>query len=472
MMRWRMLGVLLLLVPACACAAAPPVGAPSRPTAPIEHVPTPPAAPGVAAAASTGLQLEGHNFRLVRLNADEMALQFDVVNNGTEDFIHVSDWTNGFNPPLRLVDLPRGAEYTVLQTDVPGGLNPRTSAIDKIRPGVPVTVTTVYRAPPPETTQMLVTVQLLQPVLVGVEPVGAPLKDDPVLHEPRADDGRSVVPVVCDVGGGSSDGGTVPAQLRLSSDLLFAFGSAELTPRAATAISELDEQIDAKSGTVRIEGHTDAIGDEAANLRLSEQRAAAVREALAARLGPGFTFESVGLGETQPIAANQRADGSDDPDGRAQNRRVVIRVGAAGTTAKPVGARRLSSNWRDPGLTAEVGSARRIGPYVLVTVLVRNTTSSTVQTVIAPPSFQVIGPEPTGVTLVDRVGQRRHRMCFATGWLGNKGLAYTHDSVSEIPPGVEVAFHGLYQAPGADVDSVDVEIDGFDAVVPTQLTPM
>ena len=57
---------------------------------------------------------------------------------------------------------------------------------------------------------------------------------------------------------------------------------------------------------------------------LSVRRAEAVHAALADRLGSDFTFEVDGFGETQPVAPNTHDDGSDNPEGRALNRRVEI----------------------------------------------------------------------------------------------------------------------------------------------------
>ena len=47
-------------------------------------------------------------------------------------------------------------------------------------------------------------------------------------------------------------------------------------------------------------------------------------KALASRLGGEFTFQVAGYGETQPVAPNNNEDGSDNPAGRALNRRVDI----------------------------------------------------------------------------------------------------------------------------------------------------
>lgn len=78
---------------------------------------------------------------------------------------------------------------------------------------------------------------------------------------------------------------------------------------------------------VEVAGHTDSIGSERYNQALSERRARAVYEYLinngidASRLsGPN------GYGETQPIAPNAHEDGSDNPEGRARNRRTDLNV--------------------------------------------------------------------------------------------------------------------------------------------------
>ena len=140
-------------------------------------------------------------------------------------------------------------------------------------------------------------------------------------------------------------GGTKRTVIRLPSDVLFAFGSAELSPAAQEALAAVDDEIGSGgTGVVTIEGHTDAIGGDADNQGLSERRAAAVRAALEPALGSGFQYTSVGFGETKPVASNTRPDGSDDPDGRALNRRVEIRTGSAEPgpppTLEPIPAKR------------------------------------------------------------------------------------------------------------------------------------
>ena len=70
--------------------------------------------------------------------------------------------------------------------------------------------------------------------------------------------------------------------------------------------------------TVEIEGHTDNVGDEAANVTLSQQRAESVREALMSRFGvDGARLSAKGYGPSKPVDTN------DTPEGRQKNRRVV-----------------------------------------------------------------------------------------------------------------------------------------------------
>jgi outer membrane protein OmpA-like peptidoglycan-associated protein len=71
---------------------------------------------------------------------------------------------------------------------------------------------------------------------------------------------------------------------------------------------------------LRIDGHTDGIGNDAANLDLSKRRSAAVKAALVTRYGiEGGRLSTGGYGESRPQATNET------PEGRARNRRVELR---------------------------------------------------------------------------------------------------------------------------------------------------
>jgi outer membrane protein OmpA-like peptidoglycan-associated protein len=112
----------------------------------------------------------------------------------------------------------------------------------------------------------------------------------------------------------------------LNADVFFAFDKADLAPPAAGALGQLAPQLarDAK-GTVRIDGYTDAKGADTYNQDLSQRRAAAVEAELKRLAGSASpTFSSNGHGAADPVAPNTKPDGSDDPDGRARNRRVTV----------------------------------------------------------------------------------------------------------------------------------------------------
>ncbi len=92
---------------------------------------------------------------------------------------------------------------------------------------------------------------------------------------------------------------------------------ADARPVLDEAIRALDEAPDVR---VSVEGHTDAVGTDAYNQALSERRARAVVDYLAAGGINAARLAVVGHGEEKPVASN------DDADGRAQNRRVELRV--------------------------------------------------------------------------------------------------------------------------------------------------
>lgn len=107
--------------------------------------------------------------------------------------------------------------------------------------------------------------------------------------------------------------------VNLSSDALFAFGSATLTPAARATLDKLtSQQGDPHFTRVAVTGHTDAIGSDTSNLQLSQQRADAVAGYLRERGLRADTFVVTGRGKADPVASNATAEG------RAGNRRVEI----------------------------------------------------------------------------------------------------------------------------------------------------
>lgn len=101
----------------------------------------------------------------------------------------------------------------------------------------------------------------------------------------------------------------------------FDFGSADLREDSEPVIGEITDALRAyPDWHLRIEGHTDAIGDAASNLDLSGRRAAAVKAELVRRLGAaaGDRLDITGNGESRPRADNETLEG------RAANRRVEL----------------------------------------------------------------------------------------------------------------------------------------------------
>lgn len=107
------------------------------------------------------------------------------------------------------------------------------------------------------------------------------------------------------------------AVLRLDSDILFAFGRAELSDIATKRIKTLVADIP-KRATVSVVGYTDDIGSDADNLVLSQHRADAVAAAIKAARSD-LILDVAGRGESEPAESNT------DAKGREANRRVEIR---------------------------------------------------------------------------------------------------------------------------------------------------
>lgn len=111
-------------------------------------------------------------------------------------------------------------------------------------------------------------------------------------------------------------------------DVLFAFDESELTDEAIPTLERIAEELAALGDApVVVEGHTDGVGTDAYNQRLSEERAQAVADWLATEGGiDAERLSTRGYGASNPVAEETTAGGADDPEGRALNRRVVISV--------------------------------------------------------------------------------------------------------------------------------------------------
>lgn len=107
----------------------------------------------------------------------------------------------------------------------------------------------------------------------------------------------------------------------------FEFDKWDLTPESIPILEHAVKVLEAKpEALVAVDGHTDAKGSFEYNDRLSYRRAGTVYDYL---LAAGIKEDRLvfrGYGENVPVAPNENEDGSDNPEGRAENRRVELNI--------------------------------------------------------------------------------------------------------------------------------------------------
>jgi OOP family OmpA-OmpF porin len=114
-----------------------------------------------------------------------------------------------------------------------------------------------------------------------------------------------------------------PASVRqavvIQADALFDFDKSVLRPDGKKSIDDALAKLNGVDLEMVIAtGHTDSVGTDAYNQRLSERRAAAVKDYLVSKGIPSAKVTTIGKGESQPVATNKTAEG------RQKNRRVDI----------------------------------------------------------------------------------------------------------------------------------------------------
>lgn len=108
--------------------------------------------------------------------------------------------------------------------------------------------------------------------------------------------------------------------LNMPSNITFAYNSSDVGSALKPTLNNVaDILADYPQTIVEVQGHTDSTGSDSYNLQLSEDRAHSVGDYLLAR-GLSQRVITTGLGENSPIASN------DTEDGRAQNRRVEVKI--------------------------------------------------------------------------------------------------------------------------------------------------
>jgi OOP family OmpA-OmpF porin len=122
---------------------------------------------------------------------------------------------------------------------------------------------------------------------------------------------------------------TETRKVTLEADTYFDFGKSTLKPAGKSRIDAELAKLNGKTlnGAIAI-GHTDSIGTDAYNQKLSEQRAKAVKDYMVAKGVPADKITIKGMGEKQPVASNKTKDG------RAKNRRVEVDFTTTETVSK------------------------------------------------------------------------------------------------------------------------------------------
>jgi len=117
--------------------------------------------------------------------------------------------------------------------------------------------------------------------------------------------------------------------ITLSGQVLFVTGKSELLPAAQDQLGQVAKALQDQGALkpIVIEGYTDAVGSESANMKLSQERADAVRSYLVSKGLASDKVTAVGRGKSNPVASNDTADG------RANNRRVEIVVAGGSSNA-------------------------------------------------------------------------------------------------------------------------------------------
>lgn len=120
-------------------------------------------------------------------------------------------------------------------------------------------------------------------------------------------------------------------------NIYFDFDKSDITPQAATELNKLVDILK-DNAAIKIEmgSHTDSVGTQDYNIQLSQRRAESTVRYLVNNGISQQRLTAKGYGETKPIARNTNPDGSDNPVGRARNRRTEFKIVEIGDVVRPV----------------------------------------------------------------------------------------------------------------------------------------
>lgn len=111
------------------------------------------------------------------------------------------------------------------------------------------------------------------------------------------------------------------------SKIFYDYKSSDVNPVAAKELDKLALILLKNNGiNVELTSHTDSKGSDEYNMRLSHERAQKAREYILSKGINTNRITAKGLGETQPVAPNTNPDGTDNPAGRAKNRRTEFKI--------------------------------------------------------------------------------------------------------------------------------------------------
>ena len=110
-------------------------------------------------------------------------------------------------------------------------------------------------------------------------------------------------------------------RIELKQKVYFAKNKATIMSKSFDLLNEVASALSSRSKIrVRIEGHTDSVGSDSYNQKLSERRAESVRAYLISKGIDGSRMEAEGVGEARPVEPNETRDG------REKNRRVEFHI--------------------------------------------------------------------------------------------------------------------------------------------------
>ena len=110
-------------------------------------------------------------------------------------------------------------------------------------------------------------------------------------------------------------------------NILYDFNSYKLNPASEVILDKLYQKlVDNETLEIELSAHTDNVGKDAYNLKLSERRAQSCVDYLVRKGIAASRITTKGYGFSKPIAPNQLPSGKDNPQGRQLNRRTEFKV--------------------------------------------------------------------------------------------------------------------------------------------------